>query len=322
MKRIQLTDEQMNRVIKMRARGISWSGIQDDTGIPRRVAQRAYTEWEQNRVAEQLKEVRRELAVEDFRKHRDLLVRLAGELANHIKIPNFTAFTVSADEHMSKLRERAWWAEEGEGIQVYSRWTENELNADRIRKQNDMLFKSLQVHTKGKVRWVALGEWKSGWDVCKEGLEKLNIEIPLRVGKGFQAQPELVERFEEAEIGKIVESITRGIKRGMWLGLLDDKSTVTLAAQEGDRQERNPISFTTGDLIYLFEIPWISKRLYGILLEDLNAITGELYRGETTQKIGKNIRKMSKASAELEEGLNPLVLGPLILATRCDLCPV
>ena len=44
-------------------------------------------------------------------------------------------------------------------------------------------------------------------------------------------------------------------------------------------------------------------------------------KGDIIQTLIDDVSGVKKAIVELEEMLNPLVLRPLILRTRCDLCP-
>jgi hypothetical protein len=47
-----------------------------------------------------------------------------------------------------------------------------------------------------------------------------------------------------------------------------------------------------------------------------------LYKGNTTLAVAKQINIMQERIKELEEMLNSLRLRPLILGTQCELCPV
>ena len=66
-KRIRLTSEQLETVVQLRQVGTSWLGVQKKAGIPRRIAQREYLQWEQSQAREQLQDVRREVAAGEFK---------------------------------------------------------------------------------------------------------------------------------------------------------------------------------------------------------------------------------------------------------------
>jgi len=59
-----------------------------------------------------------------------------------------------------------------------------------------------------------------------------------------------------------------------------------------------------------------------ILCSLLNKIVGEEYSGDRVERIQSNLARVRKTALEIEESLDPLILSPLIPATRCDLCPV
>jgi len=49
-----------------------------------------------------------------------------------------------------------------------------------------------------------------------------------------------------------------------------------------------------------------------------------LLRGkeDLIEKVKKEVHKMQESTDRLEATLNPLVLRPIILNTRCDICPI
>ena len=48
MKKRLLADDEFNQVLKLKQAGASWLKIQREAGIPRRIAQRAYEDWQRN----------------------------------------------------------------------------------------------------------------------------------------------------------------------------------------------------------------------------------------------------------------------------------
>ena len=69
MKRVVLSNSQLEQVLSLRQNGLSWVKIQRETGIPRRIARRDYEESQQR----QLESARKDVAAQEYRLHLDLL---------------------------------------------------------------------------------------------------------------------------------------------------------------------------------------------------------------------------------------------------------
>ncbi|MDP2916930.1 MAG: hypothetical protein Q8O16_03240, partial [Dehalococcoidia bacterium] len=164
MRRMELTREQLETIMKLRQRGFNWQGIQRETGIPRRVAARAYRDNEMVRSVEELKAARRELAAEEFREHRDALIALADMLVSHLDAPTWKYSELNADQYLDLL-----WAGDLAPSERPSTEPLGDLektNRRRTIRQNHLLFKALREHTMGAVHWEALDEWKAAWNGC------------------------------------------------------------------------------------------------------------------------------------------------------------
>lgn len=323
MKKIDVTDEQIERIIRMRVRGVSWLQIQAETKVPRRVAQRSYREWERKRVADELKAVRRELAVEDFREHRGYVIELAQETVEKIDISTLPVLEGTADDYLSSLlTTNRWFVKGDEGIQVTGTVTNRVLSDRQVKRQNEMLFKSLKEHTRGKVRWDAYEEWKSAWDDCSRAMDDLKEEIHHRLGEELKARPELMSGFVEAGPEEAIKTLVDTVLKTLWRSSLSG-NLERLAPAPGDTgQHCDYIITSIREGRQTFRIPWNTAVSRDILEDGLNRMAEELYGGETFRVITDKVGRMNGAFSELEEALNPLALAPLILATSCDLCPV
>ncbi len=52
-----------------------------------------------------------------------------------------------------------------------------------------------------------------------------------------------------------------------------------------------------------------------------NSVAENLRKGDTARQLRLEVGNMKKVCEELREMLNPVKLRPMILRTRCDLCP-
>ena len=150
MKRVDLTPEQLENVIRHRQGGLSWLGIQNAAGISRRVAQRAYEQWERARSIRELENVRVKVGEIEFERHLDTLTRWAESLVDHLSLPEYPSFTTDAQTYFNKLMEKDIAPSPAEVM--ISPVSEDRARARNIR-QNRLLFESIKEHTADIIRW-------------------------------------------------------------------------------------------------------------------------------------------------------------------------
>lgn len=328
MKRKEITKDQLDQIIKLRERSVSWVKIQDATNVPRRVGQRCYEEWQQKQLWEQLSNVRHNIAEEDLREHRRLQVGLSDQLVSLMEISNIerpplSSFSVSSEERLAVIwRTNRWVEEGGEGILVLTNTSISELEKRQIERKNHLLFQSLKTHTRGKVRWRALDEWKSNWDSCKLDLEELEKDIRLGVRETLTSLEDLKIINDKAGSVEVIDKIVEGLYRLMRQSLLAGLPGFSMDTSSGAQRAKVTGGPASHHNIKDLQIPVTDSKSLKLLCRILNATIEELYSGDRVGQIQNSLTKARKAALELEESLNPLVLNPLILVTRCDLCPV
>lgn len=189
-----------------------------------------------------------------------------------------------------------------------------------------MLFKSLQEHTREKIRWEAFEDWKQARNNLVEYSKELRLEATEVIGNILNKLG-LKEKIKTA-IGSndVTEKISDGLSEAIWRGILTGKPV------QIDIRKGNSV-LTEGRVwleFYDYEGDW-SKGLY---LDDVElakevrsmcygAITNlrEGVKSDLVQRLTDEVRRMQDRTGELEESLDGLILRPLILRTRCDLCP-
>ena len=173
MKRIDLTDAELNRVIVLRQAGSSWMAIEKEVGVPRRVAQRAYGDWARRQSIEEFKKVRMDAVEKEFSKHVTDLTELVEVIVDGL--PPFPMLThlKRADEVLTGLLTRDLGKKDSPEGSSDSRSTRKERH---LLRYNQSLLSSLKEHTHEKVRWAALEEWKQAWDGCIDGVIDIWVE--------------------------------------------------------------------------------------------------------------------------------------------------
>ncbi|MDO8671922.1 MAG: hypothetical protein Q7O66_10900, partial [Dehalococcoidia bacterium] len=219
MRRKDVSPGELPKLVSLKQANTSWLKIERETGIPRRIAKRAYEQWQRNQAWEQLKEARKDVAAEEFRKHLDALTQMADSLIGALRVPSSSSETSKADDLLAGL-----WQKDVSPAPEPSEFAVRRYLSDRdmrrIERRNRLVFQALQAHTQGKVKWEALEEWKKSWDDGVSYLAQLRKQA-LDVMKGYLAQkPGLKERMEKATALKdIVDRLVVLVLGKVWKGV-------------------------------------------------------------------------------------------------------
>lgn len=300
MRKRYVSDEELNQIIKLKQSGASWLRIQDRTGVPRRSAGRAYADWLQNQSSEELKSARINVAAEIFREHVESLIELASLLVNYLDIPEVPNEARSSTEYLNYLLAKDFVGARRE-LQIFKR-------------QKQLLFKSLREHTRGKVRWKAQDEWEEAWDRCIMLLAMLNEKAREATAVfANQKKNPIKSIMLKGSVEDAKRQIMQAILNVVWQNIVDDK----LNPESPDLR----ISYQAADrTLAIFK----EKESIEKMAADCSSIANSLcieYKDDIIKLLILEARRMRNAVAELAEILNPLILRPIILRTRCELCP-
>ena len=161
MKRVDLTKEQLEDVIRHRQGGLSWLKIQNATGVSRRVAQRSYEQWQRARSIRELENVRVKVGEIEFEGHLDMLTRLAQGLVERLSIPEYPSFARDAGAHLTLLMESEIIVIRQEALRRQKDLSP--ASQDRLKSRNErrnrLLLESLKEHTADKFQWGLVDDW-------------------------------------------------------------------------------------------------------------------------------------------------------------------
>ena len=327
MKIKELTYEELEKVIRLKQIGTSWLKIEHETGISRRTAKRAYEKWERSQSLQELKDARKEVAAVEFRYHIESLKSLAVFLAINSSVPSFPNMT-NAELFFSQL-----WQQDI--LQRFSH-TDQPLQLKKWDTQfsfreNELLFQSLQDHIRGEEgRWSALERWKEACNNSAKVLDKLRKESRVVVTNYLKLEQEtnllqIIE--EESRERNPVERMAEAVLNAIWRDILEDKlgqNLVQMMLGGGGSQCMVRVGYET---FFLFNAPTdttLDTTLAQKVTHICNLAVTNLEKGEKSDMVKllqNEVRIMKKASEELREMLNPVKLIPMILRTRCSLCP-
>jgi len=310
MRKRYVLDDELNQIIRLKQAGASWLKIQDQTGVPRRSAKQAYEDWQRSQSIDELKAARVDVATEAFRNHVNLLIKVAGSLANGLKVPETTRMTISADEFLNSLWEKSY-----REIQKYQPdKTIEKREGQRFIRDYQMLLQSLQYHTREKVRWEVLEEWKQAWNNSISHLNKLEKETNSMAENITKIDASLLGVLNSQSLqGNVEERLAQTGLNVIWQNIVD-----------GTLDPENPQINISYELVDKSVPVHVDKVLFEKIAEILHHVLKTFCverKEDIIRPLINDANRINKAISELEGMLNPLVLRPLILRTRCDLCP-
>lgn len=310
MRKRYVSDDELNQVIKLKQSGASWMMIQNQTGVPRRSAQKAYEDWQRSQSIDELKAARVDVAAEEFRKHVDQLINLAESLASGLEVPKIPTLTMNAGEYLDSLWEKTYREIQGYNL---SQTIENRERQRFIREYH-MLLKSLEYHTREKVHWQLLEKWKEAWNDCISHLSNFKNETDTIAANLIDIDANLIKTInDKSQRETAAEMMAQAVLNEIWQNIVDG----TLDLESPDIS----ISYELVDR----SVPiHVEKDLFEKIAPPLRQAAGTFCterKEDIIQPLLSDVNRMNEVINALEEMLNPLVLRPLILRTRCDLCP-
>jgi hypothetical protein len=328
MKKIVLSNSQIQQVINLREIGISWVKIEKETGIARRIAKREYDEWATKQSQRQLEDARKKVAAQEYRMHLDLLSQMANLLLDSLVIPHPLTDLRRADEVMWQFLAKDIYQDQPS----FGPRLGDQQRDKRVIRMNELLFKSLRDHTERKVTWQVLDIWKGARDSCVKDIEYMKKEIHEVFTNILNQESKLKEKLHKGYMNSsVTENIKKGILINIWLsGITGVNSQVT--AMKG-------VSLTkkdTGWVVFHENAPaetnvtfdrespsdneWLARKVSDV---SIWAIANLLkLKSDLIQKMKEEVSKMQETARQLEAVLNPLVLRPIILNTQCNICPI
>lgn len=310
MRKRYVSDDELNQVIKLKQSGASWMMIQNQTGVPRRSAQKAYEDWQRSQSIDELKAARVDVAAEEFRKHVDQLINLVESLASGLEVPKIPSLTMNAGEYLDSLWEKTYREIQGYNL---SQTIENRERQRFIREYH-MLLKSLEYHTREKVHWQLLERWKEAWNDCTDHLNSFENEVDTVASNIIDIDANLIKNISDrSQRETVAEMMAQAVLNEIWQNITD-----------GTLDLENPDISISYELVDRSVPIHVEEDLFEKIAPVLRQAAGTFCterKEAIIQPLVGDVNRMDAVINALEEMLNPLVLRPLILRTRCDLCP-
>ena len=316
MKKRELSPGELKKVVELRQIGATWTEIEQETKVERRAAKRAYDEWERDTKAREQEASRFRVAAEAFHQHLNDLIRLAELLTDGLHVPAAIQGFVGADEALDQL-----WTRNIEGQPQSS--SVSRITCERRAWRNKMLLQSLQDHTQEKVRWKALEEWRRSRDSAVHLVRELRLRSVASVQENLNRCPGLentikIDVGSDDIVAKLADGLVQNIWRGILTGTLEQLHVNQALIREGELwlefdERDSQTRFYLSNLELATEVHSMCCRTVADLWEETQT--------DLVSRLAHDVSQMRSTCTELQMSLDELVLRPVILHTRCDLCP-
>jgi hypothetical protein len=332
MPRSKMSDKKRDEIVALRERGTKWTEIQRLTKIDRRTAKTIYENWERNSSVEELQKVRKDVAAEEFRTHMKSIVQLAVSLISNLSVPNSIDDIKNSEEFFTWFFDQDFMQLDSpsEFQPVLAVSTNFKIRDPRIYlEEKKLLYKSLRDHTRGEVRWNILdNDWKNATDRCAKNLQQLREDTGQLVNDYLHNTKEasyfkkvMTANKEEDPTQNIIEAIVNGI----WLLIMKNNPIGELLFETASDTTSVDVVVkfrdgTSGGILFKFvgsDRQYLADNITKQCNSAIRILSDKIMVKELYVEVG-NIRR---ASDTFREMLNPLKLSPMILRTRCELCP-
>lgn len=295
----RLAEDQVRRMVELDRQGKSISAIARAVGCHRQTV-KAYLEGRRGDILAD--EVRKELLTDELRRHVDAVIGFAVPLAGSLPVRGSPFELADAATAVQPL--------------FYPPGVVKGLEYTRKVRQNRMLFESLRQHTGEKAAWwQAFEEWKKAWDTCNQALEELRGEANEVMRNSLKrGLKEAIER----ESGKkdAVERIVHDVLWVVWWAGTRDSPAEEYYFRIKDGQ----LEAVAGDGTFPLRLKLVSPSREE-LLRLCKLVFETLYQSFVAKHIPEVLHEMEAKIQQIDDNLDSFILRPLILRTRCYLCP-
>ena len=311
----RVTREQIADMIRLHRQGWSISAIAKSVGCHRQTVKAHLAERQADVLAE---EVRKQALTDDLQKHLNDLIEFAAFLCSHLTIPD----SATENRDVVAVLDPLLPKDLPQGLDSASR--EARTKQRQTERQTRMLLMSLREHTREKGWWQAFEEWQQAWGTCIKGLEEVKKHVPEMVEDLLNQQKANLKEEIEKVTGKedVLETIVDDVSWVAW-------RVATASNPEEELELRNfrvvPVGEQRRITVGGYELRIIFSEPETALAQDVATVCNhalpKLYPQYMVDKILGMLHRMDEKIEEIDDALDPFVLRPLLVRTRCELCP-
>jgi len=149
-------------------------------------------------------------------------------------------------------------------------------------------------------------KWEHHWDNCVKAIAELRTQAHEVVGNFVKQEPGLADRIKTCtDKGDAVERMAESVLRAAW----------SVGATGGPEEAAIFAVMSSGKESVIIAVAHTVARVCTLATQNLRV-------GDILARVANEVRTIEDIADKLDEMLHPLRLRPIILRTRCDLCPV
>ena len=333
MKKILISPEQLKEIIELMQLGYKWTEIELETKVERRIAKRAYEEWERDKKMREQQAARFRVASEAFHEHVNDLVTLAKSVGTKLDVlGDMSGMETDAKDFFSRLLQEDLLGRYASSDTTYAYRTIEPDWRGFYYREKELLLEALKTHGGKELREALEHDWEGAKNNCAIIVPQLRENTSELVRSFFSQAPQedFLERSKEAShhddlLEQITESVIRVVCRAAVSGELDEegpwfKAETRQAVTPGDIDTHLMAAVECQIIVTFFGST--NTSLAEEVARTVDRVVSELRKGDKVQELYYEVDNLKKATEKLREMLNPVKLKPTLLNTQCDLCPV
>lgn len=317
-KRKRLSEEQVQEIIRMRRRGESVKAIAEAIGCHRQTVRLHLQEKRGDILAD---EVRKQLLIDELQRHLNEVTEFAFSFKGQVIRPD------SLREDRDAAAVFAFLLGNGLPQGLDSESQQARRGQKQLERRGKMLLMSLREHTRDQGWWRAYEEWQEAWNICQDTFRELRKEADEEVRNRINKNPGLKEEVErqslkeegERQISKerrVMGRLVEGVLWGVWRGGTTGKPVEFKS--EGDQIA----VVLEGRTYYDFGYRVSEVSLCQDMAEVCKLSFEALYKSFNDKGIPEMLHRIDEKIEVVDDALDPFILRPLLVRTRCTLCPV
>lgn len=325
-KRRDVSPEELNSIIGLQQTKTSWLQIQHKTGVPRQIAKRAYQNWERSRLHGELTQARIQVATNLLNEHLEQLVQLAQALVHFVP----DSIGLLEDRDAETILNGLWTSyvpvRADTPLSALAFYPLSERSHRLIVRNHRVLLRSLQDHTRERMDWQIMDNWKESWNNCRRSMNELRSKAEDTVSNILRhPEQDVGARVMELEDGEgVIKNMAAGVVEVLWRGMESNTLEMIIGLVRIKPTTAGTAVIRFGESGSLTTIELNDVRLAETVAHICQWATKNLYIEEEhgcIKQYRDNIRGIREAVEKLEEALNPFTLRSTIIKTKCDQCP-
>ncbi len=320
MPKVIVTQQTLEHIIRLRQEGSTWKSIGVAAKVPRRTAKRLFEAWQRATSVIEMDAVRRDIARDELRRHLDAMSWLAQGLVAHLTLEDAVRSTGTAEEHLKSL----WTRGIPDRLVPGGASFEGDPSEGQAVRRNQLLFRALKEHARG-VDWRELDSWKAAWNAWGRPRTALEKTVLAAVGRLSRAYPDLEDRVfmglgaphpVERLAAVAVEALSRG-----FLSANADDATGWVAGKTIEHGGKEVLLITLGGDDSRIPFRLDAEGMEVDFVDAYRKMILSVWDNAAAKRMKAAAVKLRQAESYFTERLDPLVLGPMALKVKCNMCP-